>query len=341
MPSALRNAINMSDLTWTFSQSFSAQFQASRAELESRVDLAKSTKVTADVLQTLSLDLATLTKTLSDATGSLPSYDQRQYELQLKGLQKSLEDLRTLIPKSKFAFKRKVPVPSSEAPSSPDPPVIAETTSESQPGSAPTVSTNLTLSSHSNQYLTMASLPCTAQTSDLAISDLDKCIVNLLPDAEDADSGLKISALHIRNLTDTVLLLPAIQGSVLLHDLRRCVVVVGCHQVWFLDNRIIPKLKTRQFRMHTSTHVDVYLSIHSTPIIEHCSQIRFASYPTALRTSEDTSPHVLSVQDFSHIKSTPSPNWSMLAPENQVSKWPIRRTPQEVEDLLDALLPRS
>ncbi|KAJ6463918.1 tubulin binding cofactor C-domain-containing protein [Mycena sanguinolenta] len=311
----------MSDSAWTFSQSFSTQFQASRTELESRVDLAKSTKVTADVLQILSLDLAKLTKTLSDATGSLPGYDQRQYELQLKGLQKSLDDLRTLIPKSKFAFKRKAPVPSSEASSSPVPPVVVEISSESQPVSAPT--TNLALSSHSNQYLTIASIPYTAQTPDLSISDLDRCVVNLLPDAQDTDSSLKISALHIRNLTDTVLILPAIQGSVLLHDLRRCVVVVGCHQ----------------FRMHTSTHVDVYLSISSTPIIEHCSQIRFAPYPTALRISEDISPHVLSIQDFSHIKSTPSPNWSMLAPENQIAEWPIERT--EVEDLLNVLLPHS
>ncbi|KAJ7253063.1 tubulin binding cofactor C-domain-containing protein [Mycena haematopus] len=316
----------MSDPAWSFSQSFSTQFQASRTELESRVDIAKSTKITADTLQSLSLDLAKLTKTLSDAIGSLPGYDQRQYELQLKGLQKSLEDLRTLIPKSKFAFKRKDPVPPSETSLTHVPPVMAETSSESQPDSTP-MSTNLTLSSHSHQYLTVASLSDTSLSSDLAISDLDKCIVNFLPDAGNTDT-LKISALHIRNLTDTVLLFPVIQGSVLLHDLRRCVVVVGCHQ----------------FRMHTSTHVDVYLSIPSTPIIEHCSQIRFASYPTALRNSEETSLDVLSIRDFSHIKSTPSPNWSMLAPETLISKWPIDRTletEKEVDDLLDALLPRS
>ncbi|KAF7343433.1 C-CAP/cofactor C-like domain-containing protein [Mycena venus] len=235
----------MSDPAWSFSQGFAAEFQASRTELESRVELAKSTKITADALQTL--------------------YDQRQYELQLKGLQKSLEELRTLIPKSKFAFKRKAPAPSAQASPSLDPPVVTEI---SQPDSAP-VSTNLTLSSHSLRYLTMAFISGTSQASDLTISDLNKCVVNLLGE----DNNLKISALHIRNLTDTVLLLPIIQGSVLLHDLRRCVVVVGCHQ----------------FRMHTSTNVDVYLSIPSTPIIEHCSQIRFSSYPAALRISEDTS----------------------------------------------------
>ncbi|KAF8208225.1 TBCC-domain-containing protein [Mycena galopus ATCC 62051] len=317
----------MSDPTWSFSQSFSAQFQASRTELESRVDSAKSTTITADALQTLSLDLAKLTKTLSDATGSLPSYDQRQYELQLKGLQTSLEELRTMIPKSKFAFKRKVPAPSTQPSPNPGSLVVSETPSESLPSSTP-ISTNLTLSSRSHQYLTLASLPDTSQASDLAISDLHKCILNLLPDAGDGsssrESNLKISALHIRNLTDTILLLPIIQGSVLLHDLRRCLVVVGCHQ----------------FRMHTSKDVDVYLSIPSTPIIEHCSQIRFASYPAVLRTSEISSPDVLSIQDFSHIKSTPSPNWSMLPPQAHISKWPISRTSEkEVADLLGALLP--
>ncbi|KAJ6511275.1 tubulin binding cofactor C-domain-containing protein [Mycena vitilis] len=317
----------MSDPAWSFSQTFSAQFLASRTELESRVDLAKSSKITADALQDLSLDLAKLTKTLADATGSLPSYDQRQYELQLKGLEKSLEELRTSIPKSKFAFKRKAPSTSTQAPPTPVP-SAPETSSSSQPESA-SISTNLTLSSHSLEYLTKASVPNTSQASDLTISDLHKCIVNLLADTSDESSAQdgysQISALHIRNLTDTVLLLPVIRGSVLFHDLRRCVVVVGCHQ----------------FRMHTSTNVDVYLSIPSTPVIEHCSQIRFSLYPPALRVSADSCSDVFSVQDFSHIKSTPSPHWSMLPVEAYIEKWPVDAilSDTEVSDMLTTVLP--
>ncbi|KAJ6588376.1 tubulin binding cofactor C-domain-containing protein [Mycena capillaripes] len=317
----------MSDPAWSFSQSFSAQFLASRTELESRVDLAKSTKITADALQVLSVDLSKLTKTLADATGSLPSYDQRQYELQLKALEKSLEELRTSIPKSKFAFKRKAAAASTQDPPNVVPTVVPERSPQSQP-----MSTNLTLSSHSLRYLSNTSVPWKSQASDLTISDLTKCIVNLLPDAVDESSSQdssdsKISALHIRNLTDTILLLPVIRGSVLLHDLRRCIVVVGCHQ----------------FRMHTSTNVDVYLSIPSTPIIEHCSQIRFASYPAALRGSEDTcSDDTFSVQDFSHIKSTPSPHWSTLPPEARASNWPVDMiagtSEEEVAGLLNTLL---
>ncbi|KAJ7028721.1 tubulin binding cofactor C-domain-containing protein, partial [Mycena alexandri] len=316
----------MSDPAWSFSQTFSAQFQASRTELESRVESAKSTKITADALQTLSVDLAKLTKTLADATGSLPSYDQRQYELQLKGLEKSLEELRALIPKSKFAFKRKAPAPPTTP--VPAPTAVPEASSTTQPKSV-SISTNLALFSHLLRYLTKDSLPPTFEASDLTISDLNKCILNLLPsnDSLPESSYLKISALHIRNLTDTILILPPIRGSVLIHDLKRCVLVVGCHQ----------------FRMHTSTNVNVYLSIPSTPVIEHCSKIRFAPYPVTLQMSGHPYPSALSIQDFSHIKSTPSPHWSMLSTEAHIIKWPVdvMTSENEIAESLGVLLPND
>ena len=34
--------------------------------------------------------------------------------------------------------------------------------------------------------------------------------------------------------------------------------------------------------MHNSTAVDVYLESGSDPVIEHCSGIRFAAYPSSL-----------------------------------------------------------
>lgn len=95
--------------------------------------------------------------------------------------------------------------------------------------------------------------------------------------------------------------------------------------------------------MHTSHNVDVYLSIDSTPIIEHCTTIQFTAYPSALVGSvatepvsqvrgngvpgnacdadfmtQNTSKH-LAVQDFSHIRATPSPNWTELPPEQVLS----------------------
>ena len=75
-------------------------------------------------------------------------------------------------------------------------------------------------------------LPSHLAQSDLSISDLDHCIVNLLPSALSSsssgnDTPLIITALHARNL------LPNVDGGALIHDLERCVVVLGCHQVRF------------------------------------------------------------------------------------------------------------
>lgn len=84
----------------------------------------------------------------------------------------------------------------------------------------------------SHQYLTWASLPTPpGPTSDLSLSDLDHCIVNLLPEEANATSPCAFTALHIRNVTNTILILPIVDGSALIHDMTNCVMALGCHQV--------------------------------------------------------------------------------------------------------------
>jgi len=280
---------------------------------------------------------------------------------QLKAIEKTLEDLRVSVaPKAKFAFQRKTK-PSTATPL-PPPPEPAKSTQISDMhtnlnlnpslggggvGSS-TPTTNVTLVGQSNRYLTLRSLPAFRSDgergghSDLTLSDLDGCIVNLLSPSSgqmSTGTGTGISAVHVRNVTNTVLFLPAdIRGSVILHGLVRCIVVVGCHQ----------------FRMHNSRDVDVYLSIPSNPIIEHSSGIRFAAYP-ALLLSSGSSSHVkdskhTSVQDFSHIRPTQSPNWSVMHDEDRpVQDWfePLLNMNEGGEEkevgsvLLDGVLPRS
>ena len=148
------------------------------------------------------------------------------------------------MPKSKFAFKRRpaaaVAATSFESltsePSSTQTPPPPLHTQNAPPSSA--ASAHLSLSCHSHRYLTREDLPSHPAQSDLSISDLDHCIVNLLPSALSSsssgiDTPLIISALHARNLSDCVVLLPGVDGSALIHDLERCVVVLGCHQVRF------------------------------------------------------------------------------------------------------------
>ncbi|KAL1717593.1 tubulin binding cofactor C-domain-containing protein [Schizophyllum commune] len=326
----------MTDSAWI--KDFGTTFQKDKDALQTRIEAAKASSPASPLtLQELTSEISKLMTTLADASGSLPSYDQRQYEIQVKTLEKSVEELRSTTVKPKFAFKRKAAASSqSPAPSAPSAPKPAGDTGASAAagtGTSPAAtsasvanttapSTNLLLSSHKSKYLTVTDLPAPfKQESDLALADLEGCVVDLLGRADlsggavDVDSPgrvgvddptlrdpslLNISAVHIRNISDSLIVLPLISGSVMLHDITRSIVVVGCHQ----------------FRMHTSKAVDVYLSITSNPIIEHCSEIRFSPYPSAL-APDAPSNGLQSIQDFSHIRATPSPNWTRLDNEQQ------------------------
>jgi len=127
----------------------------------------------------------------------------------------------------KFAFKRKggskKPTPD---PAEVKPPISAETISTS-----PT--SHLSLTSKSGCLVTFASLPGAPSIpidSELIIANLDSCIVDML----ESDSTMDPAAVHIANVANCVILLPAIKGSVLVHDIQRCVLVISrCHQVLY------------------------------------------------------------------------------------------------------------
>ncbi|KAJ3999723.1 tubulin binding cofactor C-domain-containing protein [Lentinula boryana] len=274
---------------WNFSQSFLTNFQSSRSDLQTCIQQAtQSGTASKQTLDSLNLQLAQLSKNIVDAAGSIPKFDQRNCESQLKEIEQSLERLRKASsPASKFAFKRKA----REATQPPSNVSTASATGSVAPKSS------LTLSSYTMKLVTPRDLPdpetiAPELRSELSIIDLDSCILNLLNVKQ-----YEISALHVRDVKNSILLLPVLEGSIILHDLTNCVVVVSCHQ----------------FRMHSSQNIDVYLSIQSNPIIEHCSGIRFGPYPSAFTLENDQHVPGLAVQDFSHIKSTPSPHWCMLA----------------------------
>ncbi|KAG1737492.1 TBCC-domain-containing protein [Suillus paluster] len=281
------------EATWTFAQAFTSSFQASCSELASRLKDAN-----ADSVHSIAGEIQALNKRLTEATGRLPSYDQRQCELQLKALEKSLEGLRSLAAgKTKFAFKRKAKIPSSAS---------AETAAQPTPVIAPAIpvtiisSASRTISDRSNCYLSRSCLSGTSTSADQIESTL---------------SAVSLSALHIRDIQNSILILGTVDGSIMLHDLTNCVVVARCHQ----------------FRMHNSTAVDAYLDITSNPIIESCDHVRFGAYPSELKTTADQQPLVVNdrtelpflPQDFSHIRATPSPHWRALEEDELVHDWPL------------------
>ncbi|KAN0094713.1 Tubulin binding cofactor C domain containing protein [Tylopilus felleus] len=295
------------NLKWTFAQKFHVDFNTAASELGSQLDALKSSvDVPPATMQAITSDLSRLAKSLSDATGSLPSYDQRQCELQLKALENSVEELRGASASApRFSFKRKAtkPKPSTDHAS-----IIVPPPTKPQPTM---IESARTLSTFSHRYLTVLDVRSPNTSAEVSISDLDNCIVNLLPGDDDQT---EITALHLQRISRSVILLPQISGSIILHDLSECVIVVGCHQ----------------FRMHNSTVVDVYLEIGSDPIIENCSGIRFAAYPSSLvcgGTLQDN--RDFSVKDFSHILPTPSPNWSLMPEQKWEKSWPMSALPDQ------------
>ncbi|KAI8989114.1 tubulin binding cofactor C-domain-containing protein [Trametes punicea] len=322
-------------------QQFYTRFRAASAELLAQLESLRGGPATSEAVEYLAAETAKLRKDVTDAIAFLPGYDQRQCESvrRLKDIEARLEALRaSTSPKAKFSFRRKAnPAPSTPpsdkvVPSSTPTRPSDEVKASSGPVESGLPTSGLRLSGRTHSYLTVASLSAPwSAASDLTISDVDNCIINLIPSIANPNVAAEVTftALHVRNVSNSVLVLPVISGSALLHDIKNCVIALG----------------SRQFRMHTSSQVDVYISIASNPIIEHCSEIRFADYPSCLMPESSTDvvqnakSNYLAVQDFSHIRATPSPNWSALPADQTIADaaWPL--APQDTTDILHELLP--
>lgn len=146
-------------------------------------------------------------------------------------------------PKAKFTFKRRPAAPASQSP----PPLASDAPRNKPQTPHPNVPStdNLRLSSRTSAHFTLSSLARPAdiplsQTiglSDVTLTSLQACIVNLFPLTSPKDSLSKseptrtITALHAKALSRVVLIMPPIDGSVLLHEIHDSVIIVGCHQV--------------------------------------------------------------------------------------------------------------
>jgi hypothetical protein len=149
---------------------------------------------------------------------------------QMDLLERALEEIRSAsLPKTKFTFKRKTNKP----PLSAAPTLLPSSSGANELGGRdglPGTSDFNGLSSRSHCRLSLQSIPTSGEgppLSDLIISDLDHCIVDLRA----SQNQLNLTALHIRDLKETLLILPIVKGSVILHNLHRCTAIVTCHQV--------------------------------------------------------------------------------------------------------------
>lgn len=140
-------------------------------------------------------------------------------------------------PKSKFSFKRSATALRTATPAPPVPAPAPPPSSNSSPSVSTTSAvppTPLTIASRSDSYLSIADLPaCSPSSAEaLALTSLSRCYVNLAADSHSSTTSDRFSALYLSDIVDSVVVLPVIGGgSAMLQNCRRCVLVLGGHQV--------------------------------------------------------------------------------------------------------------
>lgn len=328
----------------TLAASFSTKFRTDVQAVSDRITNTASSYSQAHKEELIS-GVSKLRKDLIDATPYLPTYDQRQSELAIKEVERKLEEKLQggssasgkARAGAKFSFKK--PPPSTTP--SPIPPVLEATTTSpslatqvAEPSAAQSSQIRLGFSNRTKEYLTvhelLKDLPNSIEADsrpEVTLTSLSECVVDLATDSHLLNGS--IGALHVTGLKQCVVLVAPVQGSALLHECQESVLAIACHQ----------------FRIHTSTRVDVYLHVTSTPILEKCTAMRFAPYNLPAGADLDSEKNRFAeVQDFLWIRSAPSPNWSIMPQEDQLKAdaWSDAASNQRLDSTLAKFLqPKS
>ncbi|TKY89393.1 hypothetical protein EX895_001924 [Sporisorium graminicola] len=273
-------------------QAFYTHFRAATDSLLTRLSNDPSTTTTPELLQQALQTYSGLSAELTQAvdSGVLPTHDQGVHKRRLEEVAAAIEAKRRSVAqqgqverknKGGFAFKRKQPaieaVPglavSSRSEALQTSPQTPRATAQDRQSSHLTVSAiHDTRYTHSSTNTTQ---PLLSKHISIDVTDVSNSIVDLRSLAEPAHTVL---AVQIRGVINSALLLPPIEGSVMIHGLKDSLSSVpSCHQ----------------FRMHESKDVVVELSTKrgSVVTVEGCSGITFVT-----RSGEE-----VKVQDFDDL----------------------------------------
>jgi hypothetical protein len=132
-------------------------------------------------------------------------------------------------------------------------------------------------------------VPQETEEKDVYLYDLESCVVDLC--------GIKVAAIHARNLSKCFIISNPIGGSFLGHACIDSKLILGC----------------KQFRIHDSKNVVAFLLIPSDPIIEDCTEMIFGKYTLEIEDGWYKSIHnqFEQVKDFNWHKKDHSPNWKL------------------------------
>ncbi|KAI9743335.1 MAG: hypothetical protein M1818_003181 [Claussenomyces sp. TS43310] len=297
--------------------------------------------------------IARLSREAADASTYIPAYDQRTCSDAIKALAEKLEETRAKItPRPKFSFKSsqkhgfaisltdaadQARAQHLQSPNATDDHRSSTTSSMKTTPAAPITppnesdvlgelpsfknynaelsraragapirkpsfsqATNILISGHKGLHIILPSSASRA-TSAGSLTKLDECIVDMsVPTA----NGAPFAGLALKD----------IKGSLIVAGQ-----VAGAAHITGVENSVIA-VSSRQVRMHDCKNVDIYLLCVSRPIIEDCSNVRFAPIPACyVMSSEAPATNQWDqVDDFKWLKAEHSPNWSVIPDSERV-----------------------
>ncbi|PQE14494.1 tubulin binding cofactor c protein [Rutstroemia sp. NJR-2017a BBW] len=306
-----------------------------------------------DAVEYCLASITTLSKAVASATDFIPAYDQRAYSQAIKALSENLEEARSKIaPKARFRFKNtnkngsgisindavelavqkrldadaKLSVASSTESSMATTPanlmtpsvdesavdVVGdlpsfpknynkEMSSASGPVRKPSFSqaNSINITGHTGLHIILPSSASRA-TSSGAVTKLDRCILDM---SVPTINGAPFAGLALKNIKQSLILAGHVDGPAHITGVENSIIVVA----------------SRQVRMHECKNVDIYLHCASRPIIEDCSNIRFAPAPESHTIPGNSVQNQWDqVDDFKWLKAEHSPNWSVLPEEERL-----------------------
>ncbi|KAL1800210.1 hypothetical protein ACET3X_000552 [Alternaria dauci] len=319
-----------SNLKETFYRQFHQDVATLQKQIEGLSSLSTSGGERNQAIDDCLAGIDRLSHDVQDASSLLPAYDQRTYSEAIKKLSEKLSSVRNSFdPPKKFNFKNK-----RKDMTKPQAKPETSNTSTSQPSSLPeqppppqqkhqeTAQTDAwtsALSNKSHAHTTLTQTPYT--TSSPTVSHITHCVVDL---SAPTKANAPFAALYLRSITSSLIITGQVAGAIHITDVSNSVIVTAC----------------RQFRIHGSKDVDVYLHSASRPIFEDCEGLRFAPLPDCYKTPEieQSANRWDQIDDFKWLKAEPSPHFNILPASERVSEDVWReKVPGNDESLDDTL----
>jgi tubulin-specific chaperone C len=118
---------------------------------------------------------------------------------------------------------------------------------------------NVSISGHTGLHIILPSSASHA-TSSGSLTNIKKCIVDM---SVPTTHGAPFAGLMLKNIKSSLIIAGQVAGAAHITGVEDSVIAVS----------------SRQVRMHECKNVDIYLMCSSRPIIEDCSNMRFAPIP--------------------------------------------------------------